>query len=193
MPKKSRYLTRLLEAENEHQKMMHKIVLDAIHEEEGLVARLYEEENDIRYTFGERVSDKIASFGGSWRFIGMFFLFIALWMVYNLMSGTKNIFDPYPFILLNLVLSCLAAIQAPVILMSQNRKETRDRKRAQDDYLINLKAELENRAMDQKLDLLINEQFKELIEVQKVQINKLESLETILRKTHPITIKTTNI
>jgi uncharacterized membrane protein len=182
MPKKSQYLIRLLEVQNEHQKMMHKIVVDAIHEQEGLVHKLYDEEQNIQSSFGERISDKVASFGGSWTFIGLFFLVAFTWIGYNLISIDQASFDPYPFILLNLVLSCLAAIQAPIVLMSQNRKESRDRKRAQDDYLINLKSELETRAMDQKLDLLINEQFKELIEIQKVQIHKLERLETIIKK-----------
>ena len=184
MNKKSKYLERLLEVQNEHKKMMNQIVVEAIHEQEGLVNKLYEEENNVQYTLGEKISDKVASFGGSWAFISWFFAVIVIWMWYNLAMGAKA-FDTFPFILLNLVLSCLAAIQAPVILMSQNRKETRDRKRAQDDYLINLKSELENRAIDQKLDLFINEQFRELIEIQKVQISKLESLERIVKKTHP--------
>ena len=186
MSKKSKYLERLLEVQNEHQKMMHQIVAESIREQEGLVKKLYEEENNIKVTFGERVSDKVASFGGSWSFIFFFFFILIAWMLYNSMVNPKEIFDPFPFILLNLVLSCLAAIQAPVILMSQNRKESRDRKRAQDDYLINLKAELENRAINQKLDLFINEQFKELIEIQKIQLHRLEQLETLIKKTHPI-------
>ncbi len=109
-------------------------------------------------------------------------------MVYSKSQGTTA-FDPYPYILLNLILSCIAAIQAPVILMSQNRKEVRDRKRARDDYLINLKAELENRMTNQKLDLLINEQFKELIDIQGTQIKKIDQLEALI-KGHPVkTIK----
>jgi uncharacterized membrane protein len=181
MTNKSQYLEELRKAESEHQKAMNKIVLDSIAEQESLIPKLYEEEHNIHYNCGERISDKIATFGGSWVFIGIFFFFISIWMAYNLLLDDKKTFDPYPFILLNLVLSCLAAIQAPVILMSQNRKETRDRKRAQDDYLINLKAEIENHTMDKKLDLLINERFKELIEIQEVQIKKLEILENILR------------
>ena len=181
MTKKSKYLEKLLEVQNEHQKMMHNIVVDAIREQEGLVNKLYEDEKNVKSSFGEHVSDKIASFGGSWKFIFIFFIVLFSWMLYNIAVGSKA-FDSYPFILLNLLLSCLAAIQAPIILMSQNRKETRDRQRAQDDYLVNLKSELENRLIDQKLDLFINEQFKELIEIQKVQINKLESLETSVKK-----------
>lgn len=175
------YLEKMLESQNEHQEMMHKIVIEAIQEQEGLVKRLYDEENDTTSTFGQRVSDKVASFGGSWTFIFMFFVYLLGWMAFNDLAG-KIAFDPFPFIFLNLILSCLAAIQAPIILMSGNRKETRDRKRAQDDYLINLKAELENRMTNQKLDLLINEQFKELIEIQKIQIAKMDIIENIILK-----------
>lgn len=181
MSKKSKYLERLLEIENKHQLMMHQIVVDAIHEQEGLVNKLYEEEMNATMGIGDKISDKISQFGGSWSFIIYFFSFLAVWMVFNVKDG-KDAFDPFPFILLNLMLSCLAAIQAPVILMSQNRKESRDRKRAQDDYLINLKSELESRLIDQKLDLFINEQFKALIDIQKIQIHKLEEIESLVKK-----------
>ena len=182
MAKKSKYLEKLLEVQNEHQKMMHQIVIDSIHEQKELVSKLYDDEKDVKWSFGEKIADKVASFGGSWGFIFIFFSIILVWMLYNIKMSANEIFDPYPFILLNLLLSCLAAVQAPIILMSQNRKEARDSQRAQDDYLINLKAELENRFMDQKLDLFINEQFKELIEIQKVQINKMDVLEGLIRK-----------
>lgn len=182
MPRKSKYLEKLLEVQNEHQKIMNQIVVRAIEEQEGLVNRLHEEEDNVKRSLGERVADSVASFGGSWSFIFIFFFVLVFWMLYNTYSHSSEIFDPYPFILLNLLLSCLAAIQAPVVLMSQNRKEARDRQRAQDDYLINLKSELESRLIDQKLDLFINEQFRELIEIQKVQLDKLESLERNFRK-----------
>lgn len=177
MSRKSNYLQRLLDVQNEHQRMMNEIVGKAIEEQEGLIKRIYEEESNVQVSFGERIADGVARFGGSWSFIILFFCILFTWMTYNSFMPIKAIFDPYPFILLNLLLSCVAAVQAPIILMSQNRKEVKDRKRAQDDYLINLKSELENRFMDQKLDLFINEQFKELIEIQKVQLNKLEGLE----------------
>ncbi len=185
MTKNSKYTQKLLEIQNEHQRMMNEIVSRAIAEQEGLVKKLYEEEKSIKRSQGEKIADSVASFGGSWSFIIIFFIVLFLWMSYNSVVPTQSIFDPYPFILLNLLLSCLAAIQAPIILMSQNRKESRDRKRAQDDYLVNLKTELENRFIDQKLDLFINEQFKELIEIQKVQINKLETLESQVKKLSP--------
>lgn len=181
MTTSNKYMKKLLEAQNTHQKMMNQIVLNAIQEQEGLVHRLLEEENNVKLTFGQKVSDKIANFGGSWGFILIFFVIIFGWMALNLALTTRA-FDPYPYILLNLVLSCLAAVQAPIILMSQNRKESRETKRAQDAYLINLKAELESRAMDQKLNLLINEEFKELIEIQKLQISKLDHIDQNLNK-----------
>jgi uncharacterized membrane protein len=106
-------------------------------------------------TFGERVADRVAAFGGSWRFIISFGIVLLGWILINSVWLIRTPpFDPYPFILLNLVLSCLAALQAPVIMMSQNRQEAKDRQRAQNDYLINLKAELEIRSLHQKLDAL---------------------------------------
>lgn len=184
MAKKSKYLEKLLQIQNEHQKMMNQIVTDSIHEQKELISKLYDDEKDFKWSFGEKIADKVAAFGGSWSFIFIFFTIVLVWMLYNIKMSANEIFDPYPFILLNLLLSCLAAVQAPIILMSQNRKEARDSQRAQDDYLINLKAELKNRFIDQKLDLFINEQFKELIEIQKVQINKMDVLESLIRKTN---------
>ena len=180
MHRKNKYLKQLLEVQNYHQDKMQRIVIDAIQEEEGLVHKLHEEEQHVKRSFDQMISDKIASFGGSWTFIFFFFFFLVLWMSYNVYLSSKA-FDPYPYILLNLILSCIAAVQAPIILMTQNRKELRDRKRNNDDYLVNLKAELENRITNQKLDLLINEQFKELIEIQKIQIEKLHDLEKIIK------------
>lgn len=189
--KRSSYKKKLLEAQDSHQRIMNQIVVDAIKEQEGLVQKLFEEESHFKLTFGQKISDKIAKFGGSWIFILVFFILLFSWMIIN-KALTEQAFDPYPYILLNLILSCIAAIQAPIILMSQNRKATKEKKRIQDDYLINLKSELENRAMDQKLDLLINEQFKELVEIQKIQINKLERIEKVIKKNFPSPIKPSN-
>lgn len=175
--KKTNYLQKLLDVQNEHQRMMNEIVGKAIEEQESLIKKIYEDEQKIERTHGEKIADAVADFGGSWVFIIVFFVFLFIWMSYNSFMPKEGIFDPYPFILLNLLLSCLAAVQAPIILMTQNRKEARDRKRAQDDYLVNLKSELENRFIDQKLDLFINSQFKELIEIQKIQLTQLDSLE----------------
>ncbi len=109
-------------------------------------------------TFGQRMADKIAAFGGSWTFILFFFAFILIWITFNAINLFSTRFDGYPFILLNLILSCLAAVQAPIIMMSQNRKEDKDRLRAQNDYNINTKAELEIRELHLKIDLLLKTQ-----------------------------------
>lgn len=121
------------------------------------------------------MADKVASFGGSWTFILSFGVVLVCWIAMNVIMATKA-FDPYPFILLNLVLSCIAALQAPVIMMSQNRKEEKDRKRAENDYIINLKAEIEIRNLHQKLNLLMEEQFDSLLEIQRYQTEMLEDI-----------------
>jgi uncharacterized membrane protein len=131
---------------------------------------------ETKLTFGERLSDRIASFGGSWRFIITFGVVIVLWIAINVVLLAIRAFDPYPFILLNLILSCLAALQAPVIMMSQNRVETRDRLRAENDYKVNLKAELEIRHLHEKIDHLLRSQYNRLFEIQQIQIELLEEL-----------------
>ncbi|MBU2906266.1 DUF1003 domain-containing protein [Arenibacter algicola] len=128
------------------------------------------------YSFGQRLADKVASFGGSWRFIILFGIFIIIWMVINIVFLLDKGFDPYPFILLNLILSCLAALQAPVIMMSQNRQEEKDRERAKQDYMVNLKAELEIRILHEKLDHLIMHQQQELLNIQQVQVEMMEDI-----------------
>ena len=131
---------------------------------------------DERRTFGQRVSDRIATFGGSWTFILSFFAFLVVWMAINVAIGLTQAFDPYPFILLNLVLSCLAAIQAPIIIMSQKRQEARDRLRAENDYRVNLKAELEIRHLHEKIDHLLTKQWERLAEIQQIQLELLQEL-----------------
>ncbi|HEX6431434.1 MAG TPA: DUF1003 domain-containing protein, partial [Niastella sp.] len=133
-------------------------------------------ELDRGVTFGERLADRVAAFGGSWRFILLFAVAMAAWMGLNSWLLASRAFDPFPYILLNLVVSCLAAVQAPVIMMSQNRQEEKDRKRNENDYLVNLKAEIEIRTLHQKMDLLMQEQFKKLIETQAEQIKLLQSI-----------------
>src|SRR5947208_8939885 len=112
-----------------------------------------------KLTFGEKLSDHIASFGGSWRFIILFGAVLFGWIILNAIFLLNRGFDPYPFILLNLILSCLAAIQAPIIMMSQNRAEARDRLRAENDHKVNLKAELEMRQLHEKIDHLLRKQY----------------------------------
>jgi len=130
---------------------------------------------------GELLADKVASFGGSWKFIAIFFAFLTGWMLLNIWWLHNKGFDPYPFILLNLLLSCIAAIQAPVIMMSQNRQETKDRNRAEHDYKINLKAEVEIRMLHEKIDHMLLHQNKRLLEIQKVQIELMESIGKMIR------------
>lgn len=133
-------------------------------------------ELDRTLTFGQRLSDRVATFGGSWRFLIVFAAFMVAWMGLNTWLLATRAFDPYPYILLNLALSCLAAVQAPVILMSQNRQEQRDRLRAKNDYLINLKAELEIRLLHEKLDHLLRHQWERLLEIQEIQIEVMNEL-----------------
>lgn len=131
---------------------------------------------DATTTFGEQLADKIAEFGGSWRFIIFFGGFIFIWILINAVFLISNAYDPYPFILLNLILSCLAALQAPVIMMSQNRMEAKDRERSLNDYKINLKAELEIRHLHEKVDHLIMKQMAHLNEIQQIQIDLLKEI-----------------
>jgi uncharacterized membrane protein len=142
----------------------------------ALVTDNINKEFESSQTFGERVADKVAQFGGSWRFIISFFVMMTVWIIANSVLLLKDPFDPYPYILLNLALSMLAAVQAPVILMSQNRQEDRDRMRAENDYQVNLKAELEIRAMNEKLDQLIHQQWAHLLEVQQIQMEMIEDM-----------------
>jgi uncharacterized membrane protein len=127
-------------------------------------------------SLGERLADRVASFGGSWMFISMFAVLLLAWMALNTALLATRAFDPFPYILLNLILSCLAAVQAPIIMMSQKRQEARDRGRAQNDYLVNLKAELEIRLLHEKLDHLLREQWERLTEIQQVQIELMADL-----------------
>jgi uncharacterized membrane protein len=129
-----------------------------------------------KLTFGERLSDTIAAFGGSWTFIIFFSVVLLVWIGVNSFILARQAFDPYPYILMNLVLSALAALQAPVIMMSQNRSEARDRLRGENDYKINLKAELEIRHLHEKIDHLLRRQYNRLFEIQQIQIELLEEL-----------------
>src|SRR6478609_7404873 len=149
-------------------------VLNAMKEGE-LISENVDKTVDESLTFGQRLSDKIADFGGSWTFILSFFFFLAVWIGANIYLLTKP-FDPYPFILLNLILSCIAAMQAPVIMMSQNRQEEKDRERAQNDYMINLKSEMEIRLLHEKIDHLIINQQEKLMEIQQIQVDMMNDI-----------------
>lgn len=139
-------------------------------------------DEDMKPTIGQKLADKVASFGGSWTFIIIFLTFLVLWISMNTFWLANRNIDPYPFILLNLMLSCIAAIQAPVIMMSQNRQEEKDRERAKKDYMINLKSELEVRGLHEKIDHLILHQQQELMEIQKIQIDIMDDILSRLKK-----------
>lgn len=170
----------LLKTENEQLKKLHEIVLKTIGEEKLISERIKEFEEQ-HPSFSSRVADKVATFGGSWKFILAFAFIMTLWMTVNSVVLKKS-FDPFPYILLNLLLSTLAAIQAPIIMMSQNRKEEKDRLRAINDYMINLKAEIEVRNLHKKLDLLMEEQMKTLFEIQRTQIAIMEDIQAALKE-----------
>ncbi|MEI8079792.1 MAG: DUF1003 domain-containing protein [bacterium] len=150
-------------------------VLDSLKEKTTLTDKLDGEEIKAM-TFGQRIADKVASFGGSWTFIILFALFLLIWICINIYWLGNKGFDPYPFILLNLILSSLAAIQAPVIMMSQNRQEEKDRERGKKDYMINLKSELEIRMLHEKIDHLILNEQQEVLEIHKVQIEMMNDI-----------------
>ncbi len=173
-------LKELLNTENEQLKKLHEIVTHSV-EEEKLVSNKLTQFEEQQPSLRSRIADKVASFGGSWSFIITFIVLMALWISMNLYFLVVP-FDPFPFILLNLILSTIAALQAPVIMMSQNRKEEKDRQRAINDYLINLKAEVEVRNLHYKMDLLITEQMKTLFEIQKVQVELMEEIRVMLKK-----------
>lgn len=171
-------LEQLLATENEQLQKLNEIVQKAIEEEKLLSDKLLEFE-DRDPPFVSRLADMVAGFGGSWKFIITFALFMFIWIVINVYLLSKS-FDPFPFILLNLLLSALAALQAPIIMMSQNRKEEKDRQRAVNDYMINLKAEIEIRNLHGKLDLLMTEQMKTLFEIQNTQVDLMEEIKSIV-------------
>lgn len=175
------YLSSLIEQERGEIDIIDKDVMDALRNNSILTDNI-EDEIIGKLTLGQRMADKIASFGGSWTFIITFFSFILFWICLNIWVLTVRPFDPFPFILLNLILSCLASIQAPIIMMSQNRQEQKDRQRAEHDYKINLKAELEIKLLSEKIDHMIVNQNKKLMEIQEIQTDYLEDLMRELKK-----------
>jgi uncharacterized membrane protein len=172
---RANYVKNVLEKEKGEISTIEEQVIRSVKENE-LLSKNINTEFEQKLTFGERLADKIADFGGSWNFIVIFGGVLLLWVAVNSIILIWRPFDPYPFILLNLVLSCLAAIQAPVILMSQNRQESKDRLRSEHDYLINLKAELEIRHLHEKIDHLLMNQWQRLLEIQQIQMELMEEL-----------------
>ncbi len=174
------YLTSLITEEKGELAIIDLDVMDAI-KNNSILSENIMDDIDAELTVGEKLADRVALFGGSWRFIITFFAFIILWMVTNIWILAAKPLDPFPFILLNLILSCIAAIQAPIIMMSQNRQEQKDRIRGEHDYKINLKAELEIKLLSEKIDHLLVNQNKKLLEIQEVQTDYLEDLMKIIR------------
>jgi uncharacterized membrane protein len=170
------YVESVLQSERGELSTLEQEVLKSLRDQETLSTNI-DAESDKARTVGERLADRIASFGGSWSFLILFGLFLVAWIVTNSLVLYWRPMDPYPFILLNLVLSCLAAVQAPIIMMSQNRQEARDRLRAEHDYQVNLKAELEIRHLHEKLDHLLSHQWERLVEIQQVQLELLTELQ----------------
>jgi uncharacterized membrane protein len=180
-------------AEKEYNHFLKQYVEELLESDRGALSRIetevvksIEEEmilsKNINLTFekelsiGDKLSDKLSSVAGSWSFIIGFCTFIGVWIFINLYFITKKPFDPYPFILLNLILSTIAALQAPVIMMSQKRLEAKDRARAEHDYQINLKAEIEIRSLHEKMDHLLMKQMQHLSEIQQIQIDLLNKI-----------------
>jgi len=177
---RSLYIQEMLESEKGELTRLESDVLRSLDAEE-LLSKNINDEFDRGLTLGERLADAITKFGGSWAFIATFLAFCLIWMGTNTYFLVSRPFDPYPYILLNLLLSCIAAIQAPVIIMSQKRQETRDRLRAEHDYRVNLKAELEIRQLHEKMDHLIIHQWQRLLDIQQIQTDLLEEIAPILR------------
>jgi uncharacterized membrane protein len=169
------YVKKVLQEEIGELSTLDQEVVESLQEHEILSSDI-SKQFEKKLTFGERLSDSIAAFGGSWTFIIIFSLILLVWIVLNSFMLANQAFDPYPYILMNLVLSALAALQAPVIMMSQNRSEARDRLRGENDYKINLKAELEIRHLHEKIDHLLRKQYNRLFEIQQIQIELLEEL-----------------
>ena len=169
----------LLSAEGKQVRKLHKIVQETIMAEKLITENLSNPPEEF-LTKGQKISDKVARFGGSWKFIVFFGVVLAVWIIYNAIVKGPFKFDPYPFILMNLILSCIAALQAPIIMMSQNRQEEKDRLRNENDNLINMKAEMQIRSLNQKIDILLEEQIRTLFATQEKQFALLQDIKSKL-------------
>jgi uncharacterized membrane protein len=172
---RSDYVEDALKQEQGELTSLDKEVLQSLDQNE-LISKDTDIEFAEKISFGNHLADRIASFGGSWKFIIIFAVILGGWIAMNTFFLSRKPFDPFPFILLNLILSCVAAIQAPVIMMSQNRQEQKDRFRAQNDYKVNLKAEIEIRNLNAKIDLLLTHQWQRLLEIQQIQMELMEEM-----------------
>jgi uncharacterized membrane protein len=173
---RANHVRHILETDKGELSSLEEKVMKSLQEQE-ILSKNINIEFDEKLTLGQRLSDKLADYAGSWRFIIIFMIILVIWIVINsVVLLVLRPFDPYPFILLNLVLSCLAAIQAPVIMMSQNRQEAKDRLRSEHDYMVNLKSELEVRHLHDKIDHLLLHQWQRLLEIQQIQVELMEEL-----------------
>ena len=173
---REKYIADFLQKEIGELSLLEKKVVDTLMDKSTISDKIEETTLNESITLGQRLADKVASFGGSWTFIISFGIFITIWILLNIIILQSKSFDPFPFILLNLILSCIAALQAPVIMMSQNRQEEKDRERSKKDYMINLKSELEIRILHEKIDHLMLHQEQNLIEIQKLQIEMMNDI-----------------
>lgn len=172
---RTQYISLMIEEENGNIKELESDVLRSIDENESIVENVNMAQKEI-LTIGDAISDRVAKFGGSWKFIILFFMVLAGWIIVNSSFLLTKPFDPFPFILMNLILSCIAAIQAPIIMMSQNRQEKKDRIRSENDYRINLKSEIEIRTLHEKVDHLLLDQWAKMMDIQEMQIEILEEI-----------------
>jgi uncharacterized membrane protein len=172
---RTEYVREILETEKGELSSLEEQVMKSMREQE-LLSKNINIEFEQKFTLGEHLADMLAKFAGSWVFIMIFSSVILLWIAVNTIALTSKPFDPYPFILLNLMLSCLAAMQAPIIMMSQNRQEAKDRLNSEHDYIVNLKAELEIRNLHEKIDHLLANQWQRLLQIQEIQTELMEEL-----------------
>jgi len=175
------YIQNLVEEESGKIESLEQEVINSIHDSDLLAINPVKTYDD-KVSFGDSIADRVAKFGGSWSFIITFFSILVAWILVNSIVLLSRAFDPYPFILMNLILSCLAAIQAPIIMMSQNRQETKDRIRSENDYKVNLKSEIEIRTLHEKVDHLLLDQWSRLMKSQEVQLEMLEDLSKEFKK-----------
>ncbi|WP_316356103.1 DUF1003 domain-containing protein [Candidatus Neptunichlamydia sp. REUL1] len=172
---RTEYIEKLIREDKGALSSFEKEVLDSLSSQD-ILAENVNKKFEKKLTIGQRMADRVARFGGSWKFILLFLALLLIWMVLNTFFVKDEGFDPYPFILLNLLLSCLAALQAPIIMMSQNRQAERDRLQANEEYCTNLKAELEIQHLQSKLDLFMKNQWESLLELQRIQIELTEDI-----------------
>ncbi len=172
---RAEYVRRMVESEEGEMEKLDAEVMTSLRRHEAS-ARKVEHELEGEWTFAQRLADRMAAFVGTWRFLILFLTFVVIWMGLNSAVLLWHPADPYPFIFLNLILSCISAIQAPIILMSQNRQEAKDRLRSQHDYRVNLKAELEIRQLHEKIDHILSRQWERLAEIQEIQVELLADL-----------------